>query len=112
MTTEELLEAIKPLEEKMFAWDCSISSADDLAESFSDYEIDLLIDALSGMEYSIDPDYYPEVCDIESKGVVVKDYICRTLCEMMVSGCHSISDIEKWFDLYRTYYRSRYGSYA
>ena len=34
--TEELFEAIKPLEEKMFAWDCSISSADDLAESFSD----------------------------------------------------------------------------
>lgn len=108
MTMIELLEAIKPLEERMFAWDFSVHSADDLAETFTNYEIDLLISALSGMVYDTDPDYYPEVCDIDWKVEVIKDYICRTLCEILVTEGPCFDTIEKWLDLYRTYCRSAY----
>ena len=94
------------LDERMLSWNRNNCTAHEFAESFSDYEIDLLIDALSNMEYSTDPDYYPEKCDTDAKCEVIMDYICRTLCEMMVSGWND--GCVKWFNLYDSFARSRF----
>lgn len=104
MTIEELFEAVKPLEERMFAWLPPTSSAIDFAATFSDNEIDLLIDALEHMEYSVDPDYYPRICNAEEKLGVIVDYVTRSFCEELVSGNYTMRSAQKWFELFQAFH--------
>ena len=105
---EDIFEKVKYLDERILAWNQDICNAFEFADTFSDYEIELLIGALESMpSTSIDPDYYPKKFDTYDKAEVICDYISRTLCELIIEGWGE--DSRPWFNLYCQFDHSRCG---
>ena len=107
---EDIFEKVKYLDERILAWNRETCTAFDFADTFSDYEIDLLIGALESMpSTSINTDYYPEKCDTYKKAEVICDYISRILCELIIEEWGE--SCRPWFNLYCQFDRSRSEDY-